>query len=270
MQLMDKACLEAGFPMCEHLATDMCRSTSRSFQLGKAKVCSPTTVILLFAGVLSAMRMIRHVKALCSSVGRKEMLMFFYMYLGAAALEAVLVGSKDSIPRHAHLFLATVQQTFYTSAFFALFVGSMTVDMFTGILGLRAVTLLKASTAIYSMAIGAVIFTGLSTGAKALVGIPFFVLNAVFLLLYMLLQARRLRKTGGEIWAYGTLMISTLCFAVANTASFVGSMEVGLATDRYFDNLFFYHFFVLCTFIMIHKYWLSVYNYEVESLRLEV
>ncbi|CAD26171.1 similarity to glucose/Na cotransporter [Encephalitozoon cuniculi GB-M1] len=270
MHPVDKVCSEAGFPMCEHLSDEVCKSTSRGFLLFKNKISSPTTVILLVMVVLSAVRMIRHVKALCSSVGRKEMLMFFYLYMGSAALEAVLVGFKDFVSKRTHLFLTTIQITVYTSAFFSLFAGSITVDMFTGILGFRAVTLLKISAAIYSMVMGTVIFTGLSTSRKELVSAPFFALNLLFFFLYMVFQVRRLRKTDGEIWAYGTLTISAACFLTANTVSFVGSRPIGLLTDRYFDNLFFYHFFVLCAFIMIHKYWLSVYNYEVESLRLEV
>ncbi|ADM11160.1 glucose/Na cotransporter-like protein [Encephalitozoon intestinalis ATCC 50506] len=270
MHPIDRVCSEASFPMCEHLSSEICKSTSRGFLFFKTKVSSPTTVILLIIALLSATRMIRHVKALCSSVGRKEMLVFFYLYLGSAALEAVLVGSKEFISKHTHLFLTSIQLSLYTSAFFSLFVGSITVDMFTRIFGLGATTLLKISTGIYSVGIGTVIFTGLSTSSKELTSVPFFVLNPLFFFLYMIFQVKRLRKTDGEVWAYGTLIISTACFLIANTFSFLGSRVIGLMTDRYFDNLFFYHFFILCTFIMVHKYWLSVYNYEVESLRLEV
>ncbi|AFM97912.1 hypothetical protein EHEL_030130 [Encephalitozoon hellem ATCC 50504] len=270
MHPIDKVCTESNFPMCQHLSNEICKNTSRGFLLFKTKVSSPTTVILLFVVMLSAVRMIRHVKALCSSVGRKEMLVFFNLYFGSAALEAVLVGFRESISKQTHLFLTSIQLSLYASGFFSLFLGSITIDMFTGILGFRAATLLKISTAIYSVGIGTVIFTGLTASTKEIASIPFFVLNPLFFFLYMVFQVKRLRKTDGEIWAYGTLVISTVCFLTANAASFVGSKTIGLMTDRYFDNLFFYHFFILCTFIMIHKYWLSVYNYEVESLQLEV
>lgn len=270
MLITDRACSETNFSMCKYITDKVCVNASRRFVSHGIKIASPATVTLLVVILLFTARMIGHVKALCSSVGRKEMLTFFYLYSGSTVLEIVLVGFKDAIPKPSHLFLTTAQITLYTSAFFSLFVGSITIDMFTGILGLRAISLLKIATSVYSACIGAMIFTGLSTNTGDLVTVPFFLLNIVFFSFYLASQLRKLRKTNGEIWAYGTLSISLLCFITSNIITFIGSGLIALLTDRYFDNLFFYHFFILCTFVMIHKYWLSVYNYEVESLQLEV
>lgn len=270
MLVMDRACSETNFPMCEHITDQICKNASRTFIFNKVKIASPTTVILLAVVVVSTLRMIGHVKALCSSVGRREMITFFYLYLGSIVIEAILVGSNDSIVKPSRLFLTTVQITLYSSAFFSLFVGSLTTNIFIGAFGLRAITILKAATAIYSGSMGTMVFLALSTKNDQLLSIPFFALNILFFLLYIVVQLKRLRKIDGEVWAYGTLSISLLCFVLSNAIVFAGSELIALHTDRYFDNLFFYHFFILCTFIMIHKYWLSVYDYEVESLQLEV
>lgn len=270
MLLVDQACSETSLSMCKHISKRICTSSSRGFVANGFKIASPTTIVLLMIAMMCTTKMLEHVKALCSSVGRKEMITFFYLYLGSTAVETVVVGFKTTISKPSHLFLATIQLTLHSSAFFSLFIGSITTDMFMGAFGLRAITLLKASTAIYFAGIGTMTFVGLSTGNAQLVAVPFFLLNTIFYILYFIFQLKRLRKNNGEIWAYGTLSISLLCFIISNIIVFIGSRLVALLTDRYFDNLFFYHLFVLCTFIMIHKYWLSVYDYEVESLQLEV
>ncbi|KAM0672555.1 Chitin synthase [Ordospora colligata] len=197
------------------------------------------------------------------------MLMFFYLYFGAMAIEAFLVGFGYSTSQQVHLFLTTLQVSLYTSAFFVLFLGCITIDMFMGVFGIRVTTLLRGTTALYSIGMGAMVFIGLSSSNKQIASIPLIVLNMLFFSLYVLLQLKKLKKRNGEVWAFGTLFISLSCFIIANVFLFVGSAIIGIATNRYFDNLFFYHFFILCTFIMVHKYWLSVYDYEVESLRLE-
>lgn len=270
MTIVDEACSAANFSMCRYVSDRVCVGTSRSFFSHGVRVASPTTVTLLVVAMLSTNRMISHVKMLCSSVGRKEMLAFFYLYLGSTAMETMLVAARDSLHRLAHLILTTAQMSLHSAAFFSLFVGGITTDMFIGILGIRAATLLKFTTAFYLGGVGTLVFLGLTVGSAEMISVPVFVLNGVFLLLYLILQLRRLRKTGGEVWAYGTLFISLLCFSMSCVLMFVAPRLIAFLTDRYFDNLFFHHFFVLCTFIMIHKYWLSVYNYEVESLQLEV
>ncbi|EQB61631.1 putative glucose na cotransporter [Vairimorpha apis BRL 01] len=50
----------------------------------------------------------------------------------------------------------------------------------------------------------------------------------------------------------------------------VGSHLIAILTDKYLDNLFFYNLFVFCAVVMVHKFWLSVCDYEVECLLLEV
>jgi hypothetical protein len=269
MHVVDRVCSEISMPSCRYISEEVCKNSSRNYKIASLTIMSPTTLTILIIAMASTRRMMGHVKALCSSIGRKEMLTFFYLYFGATAIEAFLVGFGYSASEKAHLFLTTLQVSLYTSAFFVLFLGCITIDMFMGVFGIRVATLLRGTTAIYSVGMGTVVFVSLSASNKQLASIPLIVLNMLFFSLYILLQLKKLKKRNGEVWAFGTLLISLLCFTIANVFLFVGSAIIGIATNRYFDNLFFYHFFILCTFIMAHKYWLSVYDYEVESLRLE-
>jgi hypothetical protein len=268
--IMDQACVGTSFPMCKYVSNHVCTYASRtSFTFG-LKLSAPCTVTLLVCAMFCIGKMINHVKCLCSAIGRKEMTLFFYIYFAATLLETILVGMKSMFRDHAHLFLTTLQVSLTNLGFFSLSAGSYTTDMFVGPFGMKVGSMLYLVSLAYFIVAGAFVYAALILSNALVIFLVFFCLNTLFYLIYFVKQLRRLRRTDGEVWAFGTLFIAFLCYVLAMTVAFVGGDLIALLSDKYFDSLFFYHLFNLCSFIMVHKYWLSVYDYEVECLVLDM
>jgi hypothetical protein len=268
--IIDHACGSIGFPMCKYVSTSIPTYASRAGYLFGLKICAPCTVALLVCSMVCIGKMINHVKCLCSAIGRKEMTLFFYIYFASTLLESILVGLKGLLRDHVHLFLTTLQLSLANLGFFALLAGSHTMDMFVGPFGMKTSSILYLVSLLYFIAASAFVYTALAIGNSIVIFIVSFFLSILFYLLYFVRQLKRLRKINGEIWAYGTMFIAFVCFVLAQAMIFAGADLIALSTDKYFDNLFFYHLFMLCSFVMIHKYWLSNFDYEVECLVLDV
>lgn len=94
--------------------------------------------------------------------------------------------------------------------------------------------------------------------------------NLGLVVIFMIFQFFMLKKLKTDIWAYGTLLIGFVFFLFSVVTMFFGSVFVAFLSDRYLDGLFFYHLFVFCAIIMMHKFWLSVCENEAECGVLKI
>jgi hypothetical protein len=95
-----------------------------------------------------------------------------------------------------------------------------------------------------------------------------FGLNTMSVIFYIMTQTGKLKKTNSDIWAYGLLSIIFLFYALSTVHMFVGAEIIAILTERNLDSLFFVSLFTFLMVMMVHKYWLSTCDFELECLSL--
>lgn len=270
MIITDYVCSQIDFPMCRFISKEVCKGTCKTEMINQAKINSPFLLLLLFLILGLTVRMLNHVQNLCSSIGRKEMTLFFGLYCLANITEIILIAMKHRLNEGSMLILTSAQLILTNTCFFTLLVGSFTMEMYVGKWGMESSTILYLLASAYCFLNTIVIFFSLFLRIAVPVFVMAFCFNLIFGYFYFIIQIRKLNKNNAEIWAYGTLTIGLFCFMISIIPIFVGSELVSILTSKYLDNLFFQHLFLFCSVVMVHKFWLSVCDYEVECYLLEL
>lgn len=269
MIVTDYICSQIDLPLCNFISDNVCKTSSRSEYILDLKIYSPAFVGLLLSNIALTLKMIQHVKDLCSSIGRTEMKFFYYLYALSSLILLFLVSFKETI-KSMYLVLTIIQLVVTNMCFFSLLVGFFTQDLFIGKWGIQSTNILYLFTSIYGFLSTIVVFFGLFFREPISIFSICFIANFIIVYIYFIVQIKKLNNIKAEIWAYGTILLAFTFFMLSVVFLVVGSHLIAILTDKYLDNLFFYNLFVFCAVVMVHKFWLSVCDYEVECLLLEV
>lgn len=267
MALAQCICKEISLPLCSVLNFPKAQYACESREPFGIEVNAPYTLAALIIGVLCAFRMIWHVNSLHSSIGKGEMRTFFLLYIVSNGLQFALLGYGHLMPDALELYLTTLQVGFQCSMYFAIFIAGITIDRIYGILGMKSSTFMRALTLLFFFGISSGVFLTCTT-QDSIVLILVIAINALSMFFYLLLQLPKLRKTNSDIWAYGILAIISMIFILVNIHMFTCGFLIQTITDGNLDNLFFHTVFSFLLIMMIHKYWLSTCDFELECLTL--
>ncbi|KAM0673711.1 Chitin synthase [Gurleya vavrai] len=262
-------CTEIELPFCRILHDTPTEFAGRTTKILKTNINTPYTCILLVSILMCTLRMLKSVNTHYSGVGRKEMKAFFYLYLFAISLDILLISNIIGIfGNDVYLIMTVLQLGIVCTSIFCLFVGSVTtVWMFTyARFSSTAVTRLLS--AFYFVLIVPALYITLLQKNREIFCAIVFAANLFLLFSYMCFQLYMMRQIGSEVWAYGTLFIAFLFFCAGCVPLFFGCRYIAFLSERYLDGLFFLHLFFFCAIIMIHKFWLSICEDEVECTAL--
>lgn len=264
---LDHTCAEVDLPLCRVIKSQACRYTSRKGSIGIMDVQSPSTVILLMVALLCSLRLLVNTKRHYAAIGRKELVLFFYMYIGCLAIDTVLISGVE-LDKNAYTYLTTMQLSLASTALFSLFVSGITSVVFSDIGMFKSIVVVRVLSFAYFLVIGACTLAGLVSKNGMLLFFVHFVLNFIVSMCYIVSQLVLLAKNDSEVWAYGTLSVAAMFFVPAVTVLLYGAKHVAYLSERYLDGLFVFHLFMFCTIIMVHKYWLSTCDFEAECASL--
>lgn len=264
LEIIQHMCSEVDFPFCRIFEMDPCKYASRTTLINKIHIYSPSTLILLFTVIICTIRMLQNVKRHYSAIGRKEMKTFFYLYITATIIDIILLSRVFPFAPHILLLIVSIQLSIACTTLFCLLVGSMTtLYMFSYHVFQGNVVTNVLSTA-YLLAITPIIYAALhGKNSWLFVGVV-FLFNGFLVIGYVFFQFHTLKSLNTEIWAYGTLFIGAVCFIIGIIPLGFGSEIIVKLCERYLDGLFFFHLFIFCAIIMIHKFWLSICECEAE------
>lgn len=264
---LDHTCNEVDLPLCRVIKTHTCKHTSRKGPIGVMDVQSPSTVIFLLIALLCSLRLLVNTKRHYAAIGRKELVLFFYMYIGCLSIDTVLISGLE-MDRNAYTYLTTMQLSLASTALFSLFVSGITSVIFSDIGVFKSIVVVRVLSFVYFLVVGASTLAGLVSKNGVMLFFVLFVLNFFIALCYLVSQLVLLIRNDSEVWAYGTLSVAAMFFAPAVTVLLYGAKYVAFWSERYLDGLFVFHLFMFCTIIMVHKYWLSTCDFEAECASL--
>ncbi|ORX56842.1 hypothetical protein DM01DRAFT_1382264 [Hesseltinella vesiculosa] len=243
---------------------------SRNVECAGMLIFQPSTFMIDLIAICMAGVMIYHVKTKYTAVGRKEITMFFQLYLANMLLEMLLVTSI--IPT------ASILYPFFTSAHLGLGSATLWCLLLNGFVGFQfaedgtpiSLWSIRISTFIVFFA---VMFVGMATfnnlapfNYTTPIGlwIIYFIFNGAVFLIYVLSQILLVVYTLDDRWPLGDIFFGALFFLTGQVVMFVFSLPLCEQMKHYLDGIFFGTVFNLLGVMMVYKYWDSITKEDLE------
>lgn len=268
MSIPAHICSEVGYTSCSLFKLNNAKYASGTIDFIGIDMYAPYTIALLLITVLCAIRMIFHVNGLYASIGRGEMRTIFVLYIIANTLLIFSLALKDE-DDELMLILNMLHLSCESVTWFSLFVSSMTIDKIYGIMMFNSANFMRIVCSIYfGVVLTATLVCTLIKNEYII--LLLFIFNTLSILGHLYVHVMRLRKMNGEIWGYGVLWITFLFYGLSVAHHFYGALHIALLTNRNLDSLFFITLYKFVSIMMIHKFWLTTCDFELECLTLPV
>ena len=220
---------------------------------------APTDIMHILALVMTTI-MITHVRSKFTAVGRKEITLFFYLYMALTGVALVLDAGVVP-PRNAAFPYFVALQNGLTSALCTCllvngFVGFQLYEDGTR----RSVWLLRgASILMFVIAGGVSLLTFLGSGGG--VGpenttglfVVLFLVNAVCLVVYVAMQIVLVANTLQDRWPMGHIASGVFFFVAGQLMAYVFGQKICEGAEHYLDGLFFATICNLLAVMMVYK-----------------
>lgn len=269
----DSFCETAALVVCPLIGTDhgiepTCYS--RNVEISGRLLFQPSTSFVHVVALLMTAIMIFHIRSKYTAVGRKEIVMFFYMY---AAIE-LLAFFLDSgiIPT------ANTSYPWFVAAYTGLVAAAYCCLLINGFVGfqiaedgtplslwlLRIVCLVVFGVCFFIAIATFKQFAGFKYSKPVALWIVYILWPLICAVTYIVSQLILVFRTLEDRWPIGDIIFGTAFFTVAQVVLFAFSATICDAIKHYLDGLFFFHLCMLLSVMMVYKYWDSITREDLE------
>ncbi|KAJ3095205.1 Chitin synthase, class 7 [Phlyctochytrium planicorne] len=244
---------------------------SRNIEIvGGMLIFEPATLVIHLIALIMTGIMIYHIKSKYTAVGRKEIVMVFYMYALTIVIEFLLVsgivptafaGYRYITAAHVGMIVATLWCLFLNG-----FVGFQWTEDGTP-MSLWSIRLSSAFIFAVVFLVSLFTFESRSPFSKETptgLFIVYLVFSLAFLLIYVVLQIILVVNTLDDRWPLGDLLFGLTFFVLGQIFEFVLSPLVCNMATHYIDGLFFGTICTLLGVMMVYKYWDSITKEDLE------
>ncbi|KAI8983305.1 chitin synthase III catalytic subunit-domain-containing protein [Trametes punicea] len=243
---------------------------SRNVEISGTLIFQPSTCFVHVVAIFMTGIMIFHIRSKYTAVGRKEILMFFYLY----AIIELLAFFLDSgiIPT------ANVSYPWFAAVYTGLVAGAYTCLLINGFVGFQfaedgtplSLWLLRIATLV---TFGVSFFVAIATFKKIAgfdyakpigLWIIYILWPLICTVIYIVSQLILVFRTLEDRWPIGDIVFGTAFFTVAQVILFAFSVTICDAIKHYIDGLFFFTLCMLLSVMMVYKYWDSITREDLE------
>ncbi|KAK4509892.1 uncharacterized protein ATC70_007196 [Mucor velutinosus] len=243
---------------------------SRNVEMAGLFVFQPATLMMNIVALCMTSIMIYHVKTKYTAVGRKEIAMFFQLYLVTIFLEMLLV--TNIIPT------ASILYPFFTAAHLGLISASFWCLLLNGFVGFQfaedgtpiSLWSIRISTFLVFLVVGFVAmatfnnFGPFSYTSPGALWIIYFIVNGSMFLIYTISQIILVTYTLDDRWPLGDIAFGVLFFVSGLVVMFIFSVALCEQVKHYLDGLFLGSMCNLLAVMMVYKYWDSITKEDLE------
>ncbi|KAG9782543.1 Chitin synthase export chaperone [Exophiala dermatitidis] len=245
--------------------------SARSIELANTIIFQAATDFAHIAALGMTAIMIFHVRSKFTAVGRKEILTFFYIYTLLTIISLVLdAGVIHATNTTAYPWFVAVQNglasALCTSLLINGFVGFQLYEDGTT-LSVWLLRLCSLVMFIISFAVSLLTFkgwAGLSPTNTTGLFVVLYIINAVFLAIYFVMQVMLVLNTLQDRWPLGDLAFGAFFFVIGQVILYVFGKQICEGANHYLDSLFFATVCNLLAVMMIYKYWDSITKEDLE------
>lgn len=267
----DWICEQSPLPVCSvlgppsnlttaHQPMLLTKCSARSIELANTIIFQAATDFAHIGALIMTTIMILHVRSKFTAVGRKEILTFFYAYLGLTCVSLVLdAGVIPATSSGVFPYFVAIQNGFTGALCMSLlingFVGFQLYEDGTTL----SVWLLRGTCLgmfIIDFAVSLITFkgwAGLGPENTTVLFVVLYLLNALFLFVYVVMQFFLVFNTLQDRWPIGDLVFGTLFFVAGQTLLYAVGSTICEDTNHYLDAVFFATVCNLLAVMMVYK-----------------
>ncbi|GAA5867797.1 hypothetical protein JCM3774_005855 [Rhodotorula dairenensis] len=243
---------------------------SRNVQFGRTLVFQPATSFLHICALLMVIIMILHIRSKYTAVGRKEILIFFYMYFGeeilAIFLDSAIIPTSSSV----YPWFAAIHFGLTCAIYWCLlvngFVGFQVVEDGTRL----SLWILQGTSAVVGLIAGLIAIgtfkdaAGLSKAKPTGLWVLQFIFNLACVVIYVVAQLLLVIRTLDDRWPVGDILFGTAFWVIGQVLLFAFSNTICDAVSHYLDGTFFNSLCMLLAVMMVYKFWDSITKEDLE------
>ncbi|KAF8499033.1 chitin synthase export chaperone [Russula emetica] len=243
---------------------------SRNVDIAGTLIFQPSTCFVHFVAIMMTGIMIYHIRSKYTAVGRKEIVMFFYLYaiieLIAFFLDSNLIPTANS------------SYPWFVASYTGLVAAAYCCLLINGFVGFQfaedgtplSLWFLRISClAVFGIAFFLAIatfkgFAGFQNSKPLGLWIIYILWPLVCAVIYVVSQLILVFRTLEDRWPIGDIIFGTVFFTFAQILLFAFSAKICDAIKHYIDGLFFFSLCMLLSVMMVYKYWDSITREDLE------
>jgi len=214
--------------------------------------------------------MILHIRSKYTAVGRKEIIMLFYMYLVIAFLAMFLDSGIIPTANVSYPWFAAIYTGLVASAYCCLLVNAFVGFQFAEDGTPVSLWLLRISCFVV-WAVGFFVaiatfkqFASFSFTKPTALWVVYLIWPVICVATYIVSQLILVFRTLEDRWPIGDIVFGTAFYVIGMVLLFAFSDKVCNAIEHYIDGLFFQELCVLLAIMMVYKYWDSITREDLE------
>ncbi|EIW67946.1 hypothetical protein TREMEDRAFT_44955 [Tremella mesenterica DSM 1558] len=269
----DFICERAALTICPLLGSSQGTTPtcySRNVQLGSQLFFQPATCFVHIAALGMTAIMLFHVRSKYTAVGRKEIVLFFYLYMFISLLAIFLDSTVIPTANKVYPWFAAV----YAGALGALYWCIM-VNGFVGfqvwedgtaksLWFLRLSCLAIAGICFFVAVATFKDYASFSFTKPTGLFITYLLFPAICVIVYIVSQLILVIRTLDDRWVIGDLIFGIAFYACGCILLFAFSVKICDAVSHYIDGVFFFTLCMLLAVMMVYKYWDSITKEDLE------
>jgi len=243
---------------------------SRNVDFAGTLIFQPATLIIQLIALVMTTIMIFHIKSKYTAVGRKEIVMFFYLYMLTTFLEMLLISGIIPTAGTPYLYFTAVHVGLVSATFWCLLLNGFVGFQFAEDGTPWSLWSIRISSFVVFVTVGVIAlatfmnFSPFSYQNPVILWIIYFVFNGAALFIYVVLQIVLVLNTLDDRWPLGDIMFGIFFFLIGQVTMFVFSTAICDSAKHYIDGLFFGTICTLLGVMMVYKYWDSITKEDLE------
>jgi len=266
-------CSTAALVICPLIGSDQGIEPScysRNVEVSGTLIFQPATAFVHIVAIIMTAIMIWHIRSKYTAVGRKEIVMFFWLY---ALIELLAIFLDTGI-----IPTANVSYPWFAAVYSGLITAAYTCLLINGFVGFQ-IAEDGTPISLWLLRIGCFLLFGLSffisiATFKKIAGFDYakpIALWIIYILwplicvaIYVVSQLILVVRTLDDRWPIGDILFGTAFFVIAQVLLFAFSVTICDAIKHYIDGLFFFTLCMLLSVMMVYKYWDSITREDLE------
>jgi len=271
-------CTKAAIPLCALVGQQQINGGagiptncySRTIEVANTLIFQAANDVMHILAMIMTVIMIIHVRSKFTAVGRKEITSFFYIYLFLTVISLVLDAGVTPPGSAPYPYFAAAQNGLASALCTCLlingFVGFQLYEDGTTL----SVWLLRLSSLAMFIVGGAVSlltfkgWAGLSPKNPIGIFVVTYLVNAIFIFVYVVCQIILVVGTLEDRWPLGDILFGVVFFVLGQVILYVFSDTICDNVQHYLDGLFFATICNLLGVMMVYKYWDSITREDLE------
>ncbi|RDW76636.1 chitin synthase export chaperone [Aspergillus mulundensis] len=266
----DEICKRAALPLCSLVGPSSAISGftgiipncyARNIELANTIIFEGAASFLHIIALGMTVIMILHIRSKFTAVGRKEIITFFYIYMALTVISLVI--DAGVVPPRSGPFpwFVAVQNGLASALCTSLLVnGFVGFQLYEDGTALSVWLLRLTSTVMFAVSFLISILTfkswgGLSPTNTLALFIVLYIINAICIAVYLVMQLLLVLNTLEDRWPLGHIAFGLLVFIAGQVIMYAFGDVICDNVQHYLDGLFFATFCNLLAVMMVYKFW---------------